>query len=204
LDLQHHYDEWSKSTTGIKFTKYLAHIGINNDIISKLGQTLICGKFKISCRFKDILRCAKTTHHNSCYSEDSSYRDMPAVLANDPNIAIVYVPDKRGDFILRSFVRLVKNEIGDYNLVVLGWYGNGSVDSIMKSMNGILPTFEAVHRRSHIEDSVTKILYSPVKSTLMVGDAVIDKVYNDNRVIKTKKSKIGIQVYKKICDSDIA
>lgn len=88
-------------------------------------------KFKLSCRYRDILRCSefngKTTHFTSCFRKGGWHEDQPRRRCLDPNWAIVYVPDKHGNFLGRAFVHLEeKNEstAQGATLVVDKIYGN--------------------------------------------------------------------------------
>ena len=76
-------------------------------------------KFKISCKFNDLLRCSRTLHFKSCfrgahegYSQESYARVLngehykqPLYRCLHPDWAIAYVPDKYGDFMGRVFIR---------------------------------------------------------------------------------------------------
>ena len=67
--------------------------------------------FKISCRYKDILRCAefngKTEHFTSCFRSGrfSAHPEQPRLRCYDPTWAIAYVPDKHGNFMGRAWIR---------------------------------------------------------------------------------------------------
>jgi hypothetical protein len=73
-------------------------------------------KFKLSCRFRDILRCStfngKTEHFQSCFMWGWTHSDQPRRRCIRPNWAIVYVPDKHGNFLGRAFAHL---EPDNYN-----------------------------------------------------------------------------------------
>ncbi len=79
-------------------------------------------KFKVSCSFNDILRCSRTSHFSSCFKDEGEYtgtqhgwvargvglhHTQPLKRCYDSNWAIIYVPDKRGDFLGRCFLRFV-------------------------------------------------------------------------------------------------
>ena len=95
--------------------------------------------FKLSCQFKDILRCSefnrKTKHFTSCFSRDRMHAEQPRYRCFNPNWAIIYVPDKHGNFLGRAFVHLereVKSDEdskqrppqGGWQLVIDRIYGN--------------------------------------------------------------------------------
>lgn len=83
-------------------------------------------RWKFSCRYKDILRCSRTKHFKSCYAPDYNgvlTVDQPRRRCVNPWWAIVYVPDKRGDFMGRCFVELSFNSFRP-TLTLYGLYGN--------------------------------------------------------------------------------
>jgi len=90
-------------------------------------------KFKLSCRFKDILRCSefngKTQHFISCFARGQSYSDQPRKYCYDPTWAIAYVPDKHGNFMGRVFVQW-KN--GKLNIEKV--YGNRLASNDIKNI----------------------------------------------------------------------
>lgn len=69
-------------------------------------------RIKISCRYKDILRCSQFSeggkrkqHFKSCFSPTGIYRQEPLLrLTIRDNWAIVYLPDKHGNFMGRCFI----------------------------------------------------------------------------------------------------
>lgn len=89
---------------------------------TKEAPMLPAYRFKISCRFNDILRCSsfprgKPRHFHSCF--DNSYKGMglrgehflqPIRRCYDPTWAIAYVPDKHGNFLGRAWIRLVNGQ----------------------------------------------------------------------------------------------
>ncbi len=68
-------------------------------------------KFKISCRFADILRCSsfngKDQHFKSCFAPRGMHQDQPRLRCTSPGWAIAYLPDKHGNFMGRAFVALL-------------------------------------------------------------------------------------------------
>lgn len=85
-------------------------------------------KFKLSCRFKDILRCSefngKTRHFLSCFRKEGMYREQPWCRCLDPNWAIIYTPDKHGNFLGRTFAWWEQIREGEGRLVLEKIYGN--------------------------------------------------------------------------------
>lgn len=88
-------------------------------------------KFKLSCRFKDILRCSefldKPKHFTSCFRQGGLHEAEPRLRCLNPNWAVVYVPDKHGNFLGRAFIHYEEkyNEFAPGPLLVLDKiYGN--------------------------------------------------------------------------------
>jgi hypothetical protein len=93
-------------------------------------------QFKLSCRFRDILRCSefngKITHFTSCFRKGDCWSNQPALRCLDPNWAVIYTPDKHGNFMGRAFVRWEESKNGQEQgtsrsggrLVVDKVYGN--------------------------------------------------------------------------------
>ena len=95
-------------------------------------------KFKLSCRFKDILRASefngKTCHFISCFRRGGLVNDQLHRRCLDQDWAIIYTPDKHGNFMGRCFVHL--DEKG--RLVIDRVYGNRlKIDDIILKMNKI-------------------------------------------------------------------
>jgi len=67
--------------------------------------------FEISCKYKDILRMSLSKHFDSCRNLISGgWSHLAVKAAKDPISGIVYIRDKRGDFIWRNCFSLVKND----------------------------------------------------------------------------------------------
>lgn len=100
-------------------------------------------KFKLSCRYHDILRCSefngKTRHFTSCFEKDRLHEEQPLYRCLDPNWAIIYTPDKHGNFLGRCFVHLeVNNETKESELVIDKIYGNQlTVEDIKMKIIGL-------------------------------------------------------------------
>ena len=92
-------------------------------------------RFKLSCRFNDILRASefndKKCHFMSCFGKGGLYHDQLHKRCVNPHWAIIYTPDKHGNFLGRCFVQW-KNE----QLHVDKIYGNRlqyvDIEKIMK------------------------------------------------------------------------
>jgi hypothetical protein len=81
-------------------------------------------RFKLSCRYKDILRCSvwrgHKKHFESCFAPTGVFNDYPPELCKRPQVAIVYLPDKHGNFQARAWVTLSGGD-----MTVFKVYGNG-------------------------------------------------------------------------------
>lgn len=82
------------------------------------------GSFKLSCRFKDILRSGKWNGHKqnfiSCFAADSAYPEQRHKRCRNSRWALVYVPDKHGNYIGRAWIE----QRGLRTIVVYPVYGN--------------------------------------------------------------------------------
>lgn len=90
-------------------------------------------KYKFSCRFHDIQRCStfnlKDEHFYSCYAEDRFNWHQPVLRCRYPNWAILYTPDKHGNFMGRAFFEFSWAHHGFFwfpwpTLTRYAWYGN--------------------------------------------------------------------------------
>lgn len=112
-------------------------------------------RFKLSCRFSDILRCStfngKSVHFVSCFRNEplpgrglpllGERRRQPTLRCYDPTWGIIYRPDKHGNFVGRVFVRwgLSMHTATDLSSVVVPGtlvigkvYGSLSVSNIIE------------------------------------------------------------------------
>lgn len=108
-----YYNYWKESGTSLKFTRWVSrnYPSVSPSELSEWGKILAASafSFKLSCRHNDILRAGDSPHYKSCFRVNGVNASQPAHYAtSDPDIAIVYVPDKAGNFLFRSYVRLVR------------------------------------------------------------------------------------------------
>lgn len=81
-------------------------------------------KFKVSCRFNDILRCSVTRHFTTCFRPDGLYKEQPSRRCEDPTWVIIYVPDSSGAFMGRAFAQYEYTGPTDGVLRIDKIYGN--------------------------------------------------------------------------------
>ena len=62
------------------------------------------GPFKLSCRFNDILRASNSKHFISCFRKGGTHEKQREKRCVNPHWAVIYVPDRSGNFIGRAFV----------------------------------------------------------------------------------------------------
>lgn len=122
------------SMRGIRLGKYLSqfaetHKGFSNDEVSVfMNRYTSQGKFKLSVQYNDLLRCSEGKHFGSCFDVDSEWGwrgVQPVRDLADPDVAIIYFPDKAGKFMSRCFCRLLVREDGQKVLGLYRMYGNG-------------------------------------------------------------------------------
>jgi hypothetical protein len=61
--------------------------------------------FKVSCRFRDILRCADTKHFTSCFRQWGMHNTQPSRRCVDPTWVIIFVLDGQGQMMGRTFAQ---------------------------------------------------------------------------------------------------
>ena len=87
-------------------------------------------KIKFSCRYNDIRRCSafprgKPIHFYSCYNPlDGVFSKRPIRLCQQNNWAIIYMPDKHGNFLGRCFVEFGWTKFCIPTLIFHRYYGN--------------------------------------------------------------------------------
>ena len=136
------YESYKEHNSDMRFTRWLARKGMATPKeLSALGKLL--GKpfsFKVSCRHNDLLRLPDTTHYRTCF--DGWRGGQQLRYLSDTDLAIVYVPDSRGDFKWRSLIRLVLLPDSDeYGWILYRSYGNSNELAIMRALNEILPLY---------------------------------------------------------------
>ncbi len=108
--------------------KFLNKCGFDNDSVAKFLENYRPGKFKISCRFKDIVNATKSKHMegHSCYYPGGSNDHVVNHLLEDETVAVYLMRDKAGHIQARGWIRLVKFYRGDNTYYyVYNSYGNG-------------------------------------------------------------------------------
>lgn len=116
----------NKSPNGRRLGKLLNQRGCSEEEIQQLMKVFRSNaevKFELSCRYKDLLRMADTKHYASCLAQWRGIQKL-RYLAN-PDVAIVFIRDSKGDFVARCLVRLLKTESGELVLGLNRMYGNG-------------------------------------------------------------------------------
>lgn len=108
-------------------------------------------QFKLSCRYNDILRCSefndKSEHFHSCFNKNGGHYAQPYLRCLNLSWAIIYTPDKHGNFLGRCFVHY--DGVG---LIIDKIYGNTlKEDDIMNIMNSIVNlTVLASHQDTYL------------------------------------------------------
>lgn len=139
----------SKST--MKFTRWLERKNfLDHSGISELGKLLASTtiSFKISCRHADLLRLAETNHYFSCYQNWNGSQQLRYLA--DPDMAVIYVPDKAGKYMWRALVRLMldPSDESKYVFAIYRAYGNSNAIAIHDRLNEILPLY---HQTTHLD-----------------------------------------------------
>ena len=134
------YSDYVDSGSSLKFTRWL----LKNEYCtetdtSRIGTLLQPVSFKISCKYNDLLRLADTKHYKSCFSGWRGAQQLRYLA--DPDIAVIYVPDKSGKFVWRALLRLVVNIDNKYCLLRYRDYGNSNTKLIDSVINKIYPLY---------------------------------------------------------------
>jgi hypothetical protein len=166
---QHLVSQYKASESRLKFTRWLSR----NDLlphseIVKIGELLVDVTFKISCRHNDLVRLAETSHYESCFKGWRGVQQLRYLA--DPDLAVVYVPDKSGKFMWRSLIRLMidpQNPNG-FAFAIYKPYGNSNVLSIYKKLDSIYPLYNQESRYSYNVERKT-LSSASVHSNNIVG-----------------------------------
>jgi hypothetical protein len=171
-DLLNAYDLWAAEGGRTKFTRWLLRRGrIDDKRASELGKVLKPINFKLSCRHNDLLRLAETEHYRSCFASWRGAQQLRYLA--DPDIAIVFVPDKAGKFLWRALVRLVIcGGPTYYGLVVYRRYGDSNEAGIFRRLNQILPVFLAYQRGNGARNSSEQLRSATIANNEIIGKHV--------------------------------
>jgi hypothetical protein len=134
--------QYVESGDRMKFTRWLAkHELLTQKELVELGPLLKPVDFKISCRHNDLLRLAETSHYKSCFKNWRGVQQLRYLA--DPDIGVVYVPDKAGKFVWRALIRLMQdpNYLEKYVFFLYKGYGNSNTYAICKKLNSIYPLY---------------------------------------------------------------
>ena len=98
-------------------------------------------RFKFSCRHNDLLRLGETEHYKSCLNVAwGSWGHQMLPYLSDPCLAVVFIPDEKGDFKWRALVRLLKTG-SEFVLGVHRRYGNGPELAVFAKLSEMIPVY---------------------------------------------------------------
>lgn len=178
------YNEYITSGSKLKFTRWLSRTkGFSNNYISEIGKFIKKESFKLSCRHKDILRISESNHFHSCFN---SWRGIQKLrYLADPDIAVLYIPDKSGKFIWRALVRLIFNPLEKgYALFLYKWYGNTDIHSVIYTLSDVYPVF--IGYNAAIVDKIKKdafLIYSKLENRGLNPMTVTSPTVHNNPII---------------------
>lgn len=96
--------------------------------------------FKITCRHKDFLRL-DSPHYSSCFRKEGAHSIMPFNYCLDRSMALIYIPDKNGNYVWRMFIRLVKDK-DKFCLLCYPAYGcYFYTKQVLKELSKLFPIF---------------------------------------------------------------
>lgn len=146
------YKEWMETGGRTKFTRWLLRKGETQKTISALGSAFKPISFKLSCRHNDLLRLAESPHYFSCFQNWRGTQQLKYLA--DPDIGILYVPDKAGHYQWRALVRLMKNTKGELCFLVYRKYGNIWDNAIYERLNKIHTVYRSAKNIGMINRSL--------------------------------------------------
>lgn len=113
-----------KLVEGIRLGKFMIEkMSCNPDRTAQFIESIRTSRFKLSCNFNDFLRVTETDHYKTCMSNfrgSQLLRDLA-----DPDMCVIYEPDKAGKMRCRMFARLLVLEDQTLVLGLYKIYGNG-------------------------------------------------------------------------------
>jgi len=184
--LPEHIQSYKNSGSSMKITRWLLRKGIINKAqASEYGKQLNNKiDFKLSCRYNDLLRLAETKHYKSCFSGNLGKQQLH--FLSDPDVALLYVPDKSGKYLWRRLVRLMMEDKPPYNycLFVYKAYGNSNDRLILQTMNKVIPLFEDY---THFSQHKSKLV-----SVTKYNNPISFKPFWSDHTFLVKKSKLTI------------
>lgn len=70
-------------------------------------------KIKLSCKWNDIMRAADSKHFRSCFQPGKIYRTQPVKRLSYPSWAVIYLPDRAGNILARTYCHILTGEINE-------------------------------------------------------------------------------------------
>ena len=170
----------------VKLTKWLDRIGINPEIVSVIGGLIEPVKFRVSCRHNDLLRLSESKHYDSCFKNIIGIQQLRYLA--DPDIGIVYIPDKSGKYKWRSLLRLVTNSEGKYCLFLHKQYGNTNFRAVCERLNNILPLYVGIPKKEYLITDRTNI-HILKSATIQNNEIALFSMWTDHNYI-TKNNQL--------------
>lgn len=188
------FKEYNSFNTTLKFTRWLCREkGFSSDEASIIGKEKTYS-LKISCNFSDILRISETHHYGTCFSPRGSRRVNLIKILADPDMCLVFIPDKSGKFQWRCFLRLViennNSKNNSFALVAYKEYGNPSGSSILKSLSETIGL--DIYKGYEYGKSLTSDFIDKTSPTIHNNSFVVPN-YSDHPIfIKDKRLHIRV------------
>lgn len=189
--------QYHASGSPMTFTKWLSRVKkIDNVRLSVLGQQLVALNVKLSCQHKDFLRLGMTNHYRSCMLDLQGHGRQQLQYLADPDVAVLFVPDRAGNYQWRSLLRLVYAPFdlaksNCYALVYYRVYGNGPSSAIFQALaqQHHLPVYAAVPTQGLPNKPCVKLL-SPTRHN---NPFMQKPVWTDHRQSFTTAGQIQIE-----------
>jgi len=167
--IQKHYKEWKRGSQRTNFVRWMLRKKVvTQGQADNIGQIIGNQKpisFRVSTKWNDILRAPESRHFFSCFSGGNTREwigrsqhlfgerrgqlgwrgvQMLRYLA-DPEMAIVYIPDKAGHYLWRAYIRLCVDEsTGTSGWAMYRAYGNAPIPEslIEDTLDELNPLFK--------------------------------------------------------------
>jgi hypothetical protein len=183
-------EKYKESKSRLSLTRWaIRNMYLDEAGASRLGSFLSGSfSFKLSCRFNDLLRLSDTPHFKSCFDYDSEFFRGAQMFkySADPDIAVVYVPDKSGKFLWRALIRIcvIKDNPDKLCLVLYRSYGNADELSIFRELDKIAPLYFAcgVTGDLNIPKNKTRAPVADQDVKQMIGVSIQNNKYVKNNI----------------------
>lgn len=183
------YEEWKNLNNGMRFGKWLRKCKlIKDEYLEEIINSVNIDSVKLSNSKSDILRIGKSKNYDSCLG--GIFNGQITHYIMDKDIYIVYAPDKSGDFLWRSVLRLSYDLDGSKCFISYKPYGNGDSKLILNRLSSYLNM--KIYPANDCKKDGKRVFLSSV--TAHVNSRLLTPVYSGAKTKVTSKSRLSIEV----------